>query len=305
MDEEYIFLKNVEKFGKKYCHTYLQYDISELETNWWLSLKYVLYRSFLRGRNDKLSNEYYTFTVKVLEKIFKLQMISLKKSFDLVLQCNKQRLFNKNDILNFKSKYKLGKSNSVTDQRFDEEVKNKNKIIKELTTKRLVTMKWDSDTYEKNIYLGNDKDIIVVLEILGFMAQNKERHNLYTYIQTGISKDIQQISKELMKLKGVKYKVSSLILRDIVLLNMNKLIIEKASMETIFPIDTWVKTMFKKIEPSSSDVESTVMKYIDKCMIYEIHPALFAAGLWYIGFHSLDITLNNFLRIYEIDEKKM
>ncbi|MHA1222384.1 MAG: hypothetical protein ACTSP3_03780 [Candidatus Heimdallarchaeaceae archaeon] len=305
MNEEYILLKNIEKFGEKYCENYLQYNIEELETNWWTALKFVFARSFMRGRSDKLSNEYYTYAIQILEEQFKIGKEDNEKSFELLLKFYKRGLFDKDLILNFKKKYNLGRKNSVKNDKFTEEVKKKNRIVQALTTKREITIEWDTKVYRKEIYLGYDEDIMMVLDVLKYLAMKEKRYNLYSYIKNGISKDIEKIYSELLELRAIKYKITSLILRDIILLNIEELDIRKEFLEMIFPIDTWVEKIFEILDKSSDDIELIVMRYIDKCLKYKIHPALFAAGLWYIGYNSLNITLNYFLRNYEIDDKKL
>lgn len=98
--ENMIFLKNIEQLGEEYCERYLKdWCTANLENNWWEALKFFFGRSFMRGRRDKLSNEYYHFTIKALEKYFN-PIQDLNNAYKKILEHRKY--FGKEIILNFK-----------------------------------------------------------------------------------------------------------------------------------------------------------------------------------------------------------
>jgi len=58
-----------------------------------------------------------------------------------------------------------------------------------------------------------------------------------------------------------------------------------------FPIDTWVKKISHKLGYDSKNLNEVRDGLINKCKEYRVEPLWFAAGLWFLGFHSLDIAL--------------
>jgi len=67
-------LDKIEEIGVDYCNEYLltsQYwDTSKLEESWWEALKFFLLHTFVRGRSNKLSLDYYHLTICEIEKYF-------------------------------------------------------------------------------------------------------------------------------------------------------------------------------------------------------------------------------------------
>ena len=71
MKENKIFTENLEKLGKRYERKYLaNWEKGKLETKSWQALKFFFSHSFMRGRRDELSAEYYEFTTTVLFNYF-------------------------------------------------------------------------------------------------------------------------------------------------------------------------------------------------------------------------------------------
>lgn len=76
-------MKNIEKLGERYCKKYLDsWDKEKLQNNWWEALKFFFSHSFMRGRRDKLSNEYYNFTLKILEDYFSITNGNLEGAYE-------------------------------------------------------------------------------------------------------------------------------------------------------------------------------------------------------------------------------
>lgn len=61
--------------------------------------------------------------------------------------------------------------------------------------------------------------------------------------------------------------------------------------EYAFPIDTWVKKISHKLGYDTENPDGVKDTLISKCKEYRIEPLVFAAGLWFWGFHSLNIAL--------------
>jgi hypothetical protein len=80
--------------------------------------------------------------------------------------------------------------------------------------------------------------------------------------------------------------------RDVILMNP-ELAIENASL--VFPVDTWVSKIANKFGCESED-QDVVRSFFIKQMPAR-SAAKIAAGLWYLGFHSLEIVLANLAKI--------
>ena len=68
----------------------------------------------------------------------------------------------------------------------------------------------------------------------------------------------------------------------------------------LYPIDTWVVKITKKLGCDTNNIEKIKEYFIEKCINSGINPLKFAAGIWFLGIHSLDILLENYLGTMEI-----
>lgn len=290
-------MKNIERLGKRYCKDQdclgqWKEKEKELQNNWWEALKFFFSHSFMRGRRDELSIEYYYFTIQTLEDYFCISNWDLDKSYE---NLTKQEIyFKKECILKFKKVKNLGKGNSIKHQDFKTEVSEKNPIINLLVTPKEVEVQWNNKTYEKKIFLGNDADVMMVLDVLEFISSDNQK-NIYNYLKGTITKDRDGVKKtyeELTKMRGIEDKIATFIIRDAGLLNPG---IVKENHELAFPVDTWVKKIAQKIGCNKESTEEIKKYLIKKCKDEKIDPLKFAAGLWFLGFHSLDILIENCL----------
>jgi len=132
----------------------------------------------MRGRRDELSNEYYHFTIKALKDYFAING-NLEESYKKLKE--HENYFDKDHILKFKKDKNIGRGNSIKHEDFEEEIVEKNPIVNLLITKKDVQVKWDNKTYPpKKISLGNDEDIMMVLDVLKFISED-EKKNIYNY----------------------------------------------------------------------------------------------------------------------------
>lgn len=286
--ENLNLIKNLETIGKKYESEHLSiWENSQLKMDSWTALKFFFNHSFMRGRRDKLSVEYYTFTVKVLEedKLFE----NLKNSKD-------NNLFN-TDIIR---KLKKERRNSIEHERFDLEVKQKNSLINALTTEIEVDVEFPKDIhYKKNICIQNDTDLLMVLDTLNFISEEHEKQNIYNYfynlIDTG---DFKRAHNELINLSGVGDKLSTFFLRDIAIINGTK--ITAKQIEFIFPVDTWVAQITTLISDKkfSADKPNDIKEYYIK-NFHDSNFPLIAAGLWYLAYNSLEYAIQ-YVKAYKI-----
>ena len=91
-------MRNIEQLGERYCRKYLDpLDKEKLQDNWWEALKFFFDRSFMRGRRDKLSNEYYYFTFKTLEEPFSITKGNPNSSYERLK--GQREYFDKESIL--------------------------------------------------------------------------------------------------------------------------------------------------------------------------------------------------------------
>lgn len=284
------FTKNIERLGERYCQKYLNDENcnkQNLEKNWWEALKFFFSRSFMRGRRDELSTEYCCFTIETLRNLFDdgtgnpaYEKLKEKKCY-----------FKKECILNFreiKETRNALKKDFAND--FKSKVAGKNQIVKLLTTKKMTQIQSDNKTYNKKLCLGNDEDVMMVLDVLKFIS-NDGRKNIYSYIKNVMTESgVETAYKELTAIRGIGPKIASLIIRDIGLLNQN---IVNKHFERAFPVDTWVRQVAKTLYPYPNEETDIGIQttFIRECKTSKAKPLKVAAGLWYMGSHSLDILI--------------
>ena len=285
---EKIF-RNIERLGDFYYEKHLTWDKNELERNWWEALEFFFGHSFYRGRRDELSNEYYHFAIDTLKRFLKIDSTSLDESYNILKE--NVGLFDKNLILEFRRSRNIGRGNSIKHRDFEADVASKNELIKHLVTVRKITVKWEEDTYLKKVHLGNDEDIMMVLDVLCFIA-NDNRKNVYKYLKELIANSgARKAYNELINLRAISDKIAALIIRDIALMNHGLI---TSDYEYAFPVDTWVRRIYKTLKHDKTNrvKDQDIKRFlIKKCINLHVDPLKFAAGLWFLGFHSLGIAL--------------
>ena len=281
-------MKNIEQLGERYCIEHLsRWDKSQLKNNWWEALQFFFYHSFMRGRRDKLSNEYCSFATTVLQEYFSIDSGVLDESYERLEQM--KGFFNKDIILNFKKRRNLGRKNSVSHPDFEKEIASKNPIISTLVTPRKIPIEWDNDVYMKKIFLGNEEDIMMVLDVLKLISQDNNKKNIYNYFKEVIQRvGLRGAWRELKQIRAIAGKIAALIIRDIGLMNAGLI---TGDYKYAFPIDTWVKRISRKLGYDTENPDGVKDTLISKCKEYRIEPLVFAAGLWFLGFHSLNVAL--------------
>lgn len=284
MTEEEI-IKKIESFGDLYCEDHLKdWDNETLESSWWEALKFFFAHSYFRGRRDELSNEYRYFTLQILGDYFFINNSDLTTAYQNLKQS--RRFYGKAWILNFKQQKYLGIGNSIKHDDFGKDVADRNPLVKLLTTPKVVEIRWDEKRYNKELFLGNDEDVMMVLDILDIIS-NDEKKNFYSYLKQTITDfGTGKAYKELLEIRAVADKIASFTIRDIGLMNLG-IVIKDYKMA--FPVDTWVFQKAKELGCSSENFDEVKEFLILKCKRYNIHPLKFAAGLWMWGFNNLDL----------------
>jgi len=308
--ENQKIIKNIELLGERYCQKYLynkKLNKQKLEKDWWEALKFFFSHSFMRGRKDKLSNEYYCFTVEVLKKAFSIDEKS-DESYKILKK--HEQYFGRQFVLDFKQRRGIGRRNALSNnykEYFKKEVVAKNPIIALLIKRQLTKIEkieWEDGNYEKEVSLGNDEDIMMVLDTLKFISDNG-RKNVYSYVKNVMTESgVETAYKELKDIRGVGDKIASLIIRDISLINP-EIVNDNYNYKKAFPVDTWVRQVAKKLNlnDKTDDIEIKNI-FISKCSTFKVDPLKVAAGLWYMGSHSLDILIKDCLCVVDLKERR-
>src|ERR1044072_5541929 len=123
-------LTNVEHLGRAYCARYLDWNREALEADWFEAVKFFLVHSFMRGRRDELSLEFYFFAI---DRIQNDLLAGGGGDSYLTLQ-GRATDFDRSALLGFKQRHRLGKKTASKHERFVEEVANQHEVIRLLTT---------------------------------------------------------------------------------------------------------------------------------------------------------------------------
>ncbi len=302
MKKNTILTENLEILGERYKSEHLTiWEKSKLETKSWQALKFFFSHSFMRGRRDKLSVEYYEFTIKVLLDYFKTNNIENSNALFEELTISKN-----NDLFNTESikELKNGRSNSIKHPDFENRIKKKNPLINILTTKTKTEIEFPKgNSYTKNICLQNDTDLLMVIDTLNFMSISSSKTNLYKYFNDLIKRnEIDVAYLELNKLSGIGDKISTFFLRDVAIINNYNL--AENQMKYIFPVDTWVAQITSLLadKPFSAERPNEIKKYFIE-NYPENNLPLIAAGIWFLGFNSLSIAIE-YVRMENLKENK-
>jgi len=112
-----------------------------------------------------------------------------------------------------------------------------------------------------------------------------------------VNSGVKAAYEKLTKMRGISDKLATFTIRDVGLINLGTV---NKDYEWAFPVDTWVIKIARKLDYNSKGIKEIKQYFIEKCMDTDIDPLKFAAGLWFLGFHSLDILLENCLDEIEI-----
>lgn len=303
MSDESRLLRNIEKLGERYCKEILlkDWDKEKLEGDWWEALKFFFSHSFMRGRGDPLSNEYRYFTEDVLDEYFSITSGDRDKAYEKLK--GSEEFFDKEPIKILKQRVRKGgtKGSIIKMHNFGTDVASKNPFVKILSTPKEVQVRWKGETNPKTVRLGNEEDIMMVLDVLKLISDERKA-NIYNYLKKSIQDDgATKTGEELKKIRAIAGKIASFIIRDIGLLNPK--IIKTQEFKVAFPVDTWVKQISKKLGCKDEKTEDIIQYFIEKFDNFGISSLKFAAGLWYLGFNSLDLAVE-YLGEVDIDSQR-
>jgi hypothetical protein len=292
MREKKMSLRKFQALGNRYCDRYLKgtWDNKELAENWWTALRFFLNHAFMRGRRDELSEEYYRYAILALTEFFGIPEEPGEREFAPIIAMRSS--FQRTAIEQFKKDKKMLKiGNSVKHPEFRNDVAEKNELIKCFLEKRVVKFDDVPGRSSKTMYLGLDRDLMMVLDVLRYLTEDKERSNIYNYLCTKLATSgVEAVNQELKSIFAIGDKLAAFIIRDVGLLNAD---IKIDRYEFAFPVDTWVFKIAKKLGYETNDLREVKNRFISECMEEHLDPLKVAAGLWYLGFNSLDIVLDN------------
>lgn len=286
-----LVLANLQKLGDDYIARYLRSEDRDLLlSDWWEGLKFFFHRSFMRGRRDKLSYKYLYFTYEILNDYFEIKANS-ENAYSRM--CNERSYFDIAPLIELKKKAKNKKIQGFAEF---QDLASKNKIVSLLITPKEVKVPWQAETLSETVKLDNHIDIMMVLDVLDFITAGPEHKNIYRYVyDTLVANKASETFKELKGIYAIGDKISSLIIRDILLLNP-EIRISNENYKFAFPVDTWVEKIGKRLgydEPKVSDLKERI---INDCLKANIDPCRVAAGLWFVGFHSMDVLMDTCLK---------
>ncbi len=284
-----MIFRNIEKLGERYHKDYLaaRWNKAKLEQDWWEALKFFFSHSFMRGRRDTLSNEYCCFTIVVLEEFLSVSETTDTSHVKLI---ESRGLFDSRPLYEFKRRIRSKgfRGSSVKNDRF-ESVSDNNPLISLLSTRMEVTVRWDNRRYKKAVRLDNDEDIMMVLDTLNFIV-TKANYNVYKYLRQTIEDEgVKTAYEHLIGIRAVGDKLATFVIRDIGLLNPE--IVIASDCKYYFPVDVWVKDVAERIGYDVKDTNHARQVLIQRCEKLGINPLKLASGLWYLGFRSLDLTI--------------
>jgi len=305
-------IKNIEYLGEKYKEEHLaewNKNTDLLENDWWEGLKFFFKHSFMRGRRDVLSNEYCEFALTIIKEKYNIDdprncaiyYSNLDEAYKNLVK--DKHYFDKKIILQAKQNLGSGRKSFLKDEKLKEEIINKNPVIRMFVTPRNISFKWLNQEYNITTRLENDDDTMMVLDTLKFIASKFENRNIYKVIKDNLeNKQIKEVYEFLIGPRNVNIseknfhaigdKIATLIIRDILLLNPGIEINNQNDLELVFPVDTWVRRIARKLGIQFENDNAIKKFFISVCREYKINVPKCAAGLWYLGFQSLDILIN-------------
>lgn len=279
-------LEKFERFGDAYLDVYLEEERKkkqklESEEEWVEGLKFFFDRSLRSGRSNEQSQKYIDYVLNFLEKnkeiIESLDKDELEKVFD-ELRGKKEEQNNK-------------KQNNESKTNLNDEVK---KALEKLGLKGLVEA--NGNTKEGNP-LARKRDILHVLDTLRFvkaMGKGGKPLNIYGYVRKRIEKgEIGSCYFVIGSLHGAGPKITSFIIRDVVLISGINHIVRPEDFNLIFPVDTWVAQVYNCLKGtygSNNEMEGhEVLEELQR--MWEgfnedwdaLKVAKIASGMWFFG----------------------
>lgn len=135
-----------------------------------------------------------------------------------------------------------------------------------------------------------------------FIVPRCKDENIYNYLFRSVEdKGVYSTFNQLKEIKEVADKISSFIIRDVILISRLRLEATDKSINCLFPIDTYIENLFEsfgvklKNRRLPNNIKKILLSDGDSFKLAKI-----SAGLWYMHFYSFDI-----LRTIIIEEEDL
>ncbi|MBK6731400.1 MAG: hypothetical protein IPG60_10740 [Bacteroidetes bacterium] len=273
-----VAAKNISLIGEIFIKKVLENNIGvkdDLRKDWKKSFEFLLFHAFMRGRRDSLSIRFKDNTMRLLSDYLNQSQIKIKEDVGGLTA----------KIATFKEKEKLKQSNNA--------LKIPDLFFENFSNNKFITC---FNENENNQFLvGNDKDIIMVAEVLNMITDERTlpaqyELNFYNYtIECLIEGKIHEIKKTLEDVKFIGDKLSSFYIRNVV--KLEGLFQLEGNIEHHLPIDRWINKVcvLLKIYNESDSIESKKNKMRDYCSNNNVNQIEFNQGAWLIGFDSFKL----------------
>jgi hypothetical protein len=282
-------LKKLQEWGDRFRKENIdeKYSCYELEHNWWKALEFFFDHAFYRGRRDSLSRRYEDFTVAALARYFRLLDFNGLRKAASKLKTDK-RFFGVEWIREFKARHSLDKkANSVKHAGFSE-VASRNAVIKALTIPN-----------SKGVWLNNDKDVLMVLDVLNRISAPGQT-NIYRSVLSKLKEEgIRAAFVWLDTISNIGDKLACFTIRDVLFLNPDVTISEEKDFYYAFPVDVWVAAVAVSLG-CESEKEYAIKKFIISGCLQNrprLCPLRVNAGMFYVGFNAVKLVLDNLISI--------
>lgn len=254
-------LKKIEAFSEDYkilvCSDTIAFDKAgsweRVRQDWWYALIFFFDRAFYQGRSDKLSGYFERATVAALDRVLGGSSSDEKLSSLKTL------------------------SHWVQPDQWKVE---RNPLWEALSGKYHIE--------DKERGTGRERDKEMVLDSLQFVLSDCKDCNILEHsIEQIQNHNVAPLFRRLDNITSVGVKIASFFLRDTVFFYDLEACVKAEDYHYLVPIDVWVGKVTDKLG-MKADAEAIATT----CLQSGISPVKFAIGLWYVGFHSLEVLLD-------------
>jgi len=288
--------RNLALLGEKYRQEFLGHEtVSELKSNWWSALRFLLGRAFMRGRRNALSSAYLAFALCELAEW--LKPVSDLRSALRRLQ--EARPYLERNAWQLTETYKNKK---LRYQRFKERLAD-NQVARRFmnSEKRHPPYLWPDGTESLPHWLSNAKDTAMLLDVL-LLVSNLDQPNIFNFLVESVSdsespsEGLAQADTRLQQLYQFGPKIGPLVLQDVYLLHSSPSWFDwkrlnRNAIKHFFPVDTWVSQVAMLLHAQIRTDAQARDFFITQCIQFDCDPALVAAGAWYLGINSLEVLV--------------
>lgn len=273
--------KNITTIGKLYIQNVLKKNsgINDVIMNdWKKSLEFFLFHAFMRGRADALSITFKNDTISLISSYLDLPIDKIRRDVSSITT----------DIQQFKESQNMSlSSNALSEGMFFPTFQN-NDFIQLFNEHKANSSKY---------LVGNDKDIIMVAEVLKMMCNESllpasYNRNFYAYTVHSLRQgEIKNIYDKLIGIKFIGDKLASFYLRNVVKLERMDFLEE--ALENYLPIDRWIENICIQLDifKESDKLQLKKSKMTEYCLKNDVNQIEFNQGAWLVGFASFPILM--------------